>query len=843
MNNNENLILHKKYKLIILIIFIIFIQSTLVMIFLFNKFEIIDKITKLKFKKEETSKISYQVYDNSTENKLKTLITINDTNGIDYVECPNNKIIGNKKKQITFDYIMDKNENYTFKVKSVDNDNINEYTISANDKFINDNGVKINKIKEQNGYKVIDIENMISLDGYKTYYKIGQDEKWIEGKGKIAIHDYDLMTSNLINKDNTISIAAKIENEKNKETVILNKKFEVDTEPKEDSFEADSLIDAVGKTDISTGLYAVNVNDERYNLKIYSFDSNLELDTDTKFGSEEDVAAENKYAKNMIVLKVNGDLIINDGVTLTSYTSKDGYGGPKGMMIYCTGTITNKGTISMTARGAKAEGENVYLWQNLDDSYEYIPAVGAAGGESVTTYRNQYSQGNDGKKGTGRQTGGGGSGGANGADGNPITISGAGGNGTSYSGGTGGGGCNQNSYGTTIKAEDGSSIGGSGGAGIGYRASSSWASRLAGGGAGNPGGKGGENGRGNTSNGTGENGTGGLLIIYSNNINNAGKIEANGSDGSINEYIGGGSSGGGSINVFYKENIDWTGITEAKGGNIAISGSNTNGSHGGDGTISVGNINSGTYQSYIENVKLKDSKVELTKIINNEEVQGNNGNKVENKTEYNLEISEKPALAEITWKSSNENIVSVDKYGKIKLVNSGTATITCIAKTKLGIEYTDSCEVTAAERLYLYYYGNKFTSITGGYEKCARSGRRFSATFNNDNIYIDCNESYGGGGVYTANAINLTQYKYLKSYGKVTSLATYDSNGRQLATTTSKTWGTEYSPANNVTFSVTSRTTELLTLSQDITSLNATYYICNGFNQSHGYIYEIWLEK
>ena len=77
----------------------------------------------------------------------------------------------------------------------------------------------------------------------------------------------------------------------------------------------------------------------------------------------------------MIVLKVNGDLTINEEAKLTAYASKNGYGGPKGMMIYCTGTLTNNGTISMTARGAKTSGQNVYLWQNLNGEYEYIPAV------------------------------------------------------------------------------------------------------------------------------------------------------------------------------------------------------------------------------------------------------------------------------------------------------------------------------------------------------------------------------------------------------------------------------------------------------------------------------------
>ena len=543
----------------------------------------------------------------------------------------------------------------------------------------------------------------------------------------------------------------------------------------------------------------------------------------------------------MVVLKVNGNLTINEGITLTACKSDDGYGGPKGMMIYCTGTLTNNGTVSMTARGAKAEGENVYLWQNLDNSYEYIPAVGATGGESITKHENQSGNGINGYVGNGRQTGGGGSGAANASDADPIAVSGAGGNGTSYSGGAGGGGCNINCY-SKIKAEDGSSTGGKGGDGIGYRYSSSWASRLAGGGAGNPGGKGGQNDSGNAVDGAGENGTGGLLIIYSDNINNTGKIESNGTKGTLYTMISGGSSGGGSINIFYKNNITCTGPIEAKGGKIKGSTDELIGGNGGNGTISIGNISSGTYQSDTGNISLKEDKIELIK-IQNEEVLGNNGNKIESKTEYNIDIEEKPYAAQIIWKSSDENIVTVNQNGKIKFINPGTATITCTAKTKIGIEYTDSCEITAIERLYLYYYGNQFTSITGGYEKYARTGRRFSATFNNDNIYIDCNAGYGGGGVFTINSIDLTQYKYLKSYGQVASWATNDSAGRLMATTTSKTWGSSYVPDNSVTVSSTGKTAELLILTHDIESLQSSYYISNGFNQSHGYLYEIWLEK
>ena len=591
-----------------------------------------------------------------------------------------------------------------------------------------------------------------------------------------------------------------------------------------------------------------------YNIHTIIYNGNLILDGISniegatlsnnvyEFGSKTtDVATENENARNMVVLKVNGNLTINEGITLTACKSDDGYGGPKGMMIYCTGTLTNNGTVSMTARGAKAEGENVYLWQNLDNSYEYIPAVGATGGESITKHENQSGNGINGYVGNGRQTGGGGSGAANASDADPIAVSGAGGNGTSYSGGAGGGGCNINCY-SKIKAEDGSSTGGKGGDGIGYRYSSSWASRLAGGGAGNPGGNGGQNDSGNAIDGAGENGTGGLLIIYSDNINNTGKIESNGSKGTLYTMISGGSSGGGSINIFYKNNITCTGPIEAKGGKIKGSTDELIGGNGGNGTISIGNISSGTYQSDTGNISLKEDKIELIK-IQNEEVLGNNGNKIESKTEYNIDIEEKPYSAQIIWKSSDENIVTVNQNGKIKFINPGTATITCTAKTKIGIEYTDSCEITAIERLYLYYYGNQFTSITGGYEKYARTGRRFSATFNNDNIYIDCNAGYGGGGVFTVNSIDLTQYKYLKSYGQVASWATNDSAGRLMATTTSKTWGSSYVPDNSVTVSSTGKTAELLILTHDIESLQSSYYISNGFNQSHGYLYEIWLEK
>ena len=253
----------------------------------------------------------------------------------------------------------------------------------------------------------------------KTYYKIGENGDWVEGKGKISTLDYDLTQNGKVNEeDNTVTIYAKIVNEIDKDNkledvVTISQKYEVNTDSTQSSLEADSLIDAVEKYNFDDGEYSVKVAEETYNLKVQTFNQNLEIDANTEIGSENDVATENENAKSMVVLKVNGDLTINEEAKLTAYASKNGYGGPKGMMIYCTGTLTNNGTISMNARGAKAEGQNVYLWKNSDNSYEFVPAVGAEGwvksqvvGNSI--FGGRYSKiENSGKNAISRQTAGG----------------------------------------------------------------------------------------------------------------------------------------------------------------------------------------------------------------------------------------------------------------------------------------------------------------------------------------------------------------------------------------------------------------------------------------------------
>ena len=135
----------------------------------------------------------------------------------------------------------------------------------------------------------------------------------------------------------------------------------------------------------------------------------------------------------MLVVKYHKNLIVDSGVTLTANTALDAEGKEtnltykKGMYICVMGDILNFGNISMTARGTyDQEGENVYLWKNIDNTYEYVPAVGGIGGEGIRTTRNQYRKGNSGANGILRATGGGGSGASNASDENPISISGSG---------------------------------------------------------------------------------------------------------------------------------------------------------------------------------------------------------------------------------------------------------------------------------------------------------------------------------------------------------------------------------------------------------------------------------
>ena len=95
-------------------------------------------------------------------------------------------------------------------------------------------------------------------------------------------------------------------------------------------------------------------------------------------------------------------------------------------------------------------------------------------------------------------------------------------------------------------------------------------------------------------------GSGGLLIMYANNIVNNSKITSNGSNGVNKTEVDspGGSSGGGSINIFYENNCENDGEITAVGGEAVqtnIKSAKRKGGKGGNGTVTIGRILEGTF--------------------------------------------------------------------------------------------------------------------------------------------------------------------------------------------------------------------------------------------------------
>ena len=388
----------------------------------------------------------------------------------------------------------------------------------------------------------------------------------------------------------------------------------------------------------NSGVQNIVANGKIYSADVIVYNGNLVLDGNEisiatlsqiqdngitknvyEFGNKDtDVAKMNscdrlEEAKNAVVLKVNGNLTINENNILTSCKSDSGHGGPKGLFIYCTGTLTNNGEVSMTARGAMAAGEDIYLWKNTNETYEIIPATGARRLDSniPSTGVKEGAQGNNG---AGRGTGSGGQGGymTNGNNGSSNSYIGASTSGTSYAGGNGTGGlvrCNAGAIDETYTRAYANHCGSMGGNGHAYDVGNTY--YFAGAGAGIVGGTSGycRLGTENTDS-KGHNGTGGLLVVYADNFNNQGTISSNGSNGAgawcslPGDYkgaVGGGGSGGGSINIFYKT-LTNSGTITANGGSGGDVQSCTNGNMGyinggagGNGSVTLGNVSTGNF--------------------------------------------------------------------------------------------------------------------------------------------------------------------------------------------------------------------------------------------------------
>ncbi len=457
---------NKKIKLVVFVIIIVIVYVII------NKNNLMENIER-NIKAEEEPKIAelftYTMYDNQNDDKIKVLVKVQSEDGLEYIETPDNhKIQCNGKKVMALDYEVKKDQNYVFKVKE-SNKEVQNQNLKVDNEYIKNKILNVKNPTEGTGITTLQINRYMDFDDFTMYYKIGEKGQWQLCNNKegmeIVKDDYlDLYESNLINEDNTITVDIKLVSKQEINKILFNKNYKINMQPQTDI--DGGIIQEIEKRELKNdGHIEVTIGDETYSMHTYVFDEDQEWNTNQTFGDANDIGTANSYAKNMVVVKVNGNLTIDENVTVTAYNSL--YGGPKGMLLYVTGDIINKGTISMTARGAKAEGQNVYLWENTDGSCESIDATGGKGGASysISTQANATSvvrNGNNGNNGVYRRTGGGGTGsGRNWWRG--ISV-GAGGRGTPYSGGSGSGAANSDGTGDSelrpASSGAGSSVGG-----------------------------------------------------------------------------------------------------------------------------------------------------------------------------------------------------------------------------------------------------------------------------------------------------------------------------------------------------------------------------------------------
>lgn len=157
---------------------------------------------------------------------------------------------------------------------------------------------------------------------------------------------------------------------------------------------AETLYDLITYNNIPNGVhtYYCSKNNIELDFEIVTYKYPVILSNETNLYLGNTVAD-----TQMLILKFENDLYIENGYILTPPVRK------KGFIIYCNNILNNKGTISMTARGANTEGQNLYLYNN-----EMVPAIGGSPG--TRAYYNIYSlsYASNGNPGINRGTGAGG---------------------------------------------------------------------------------------------------------------------------------------------------------------------------------------------------------------------------------------------------------------------------------------------------------------------------------------------------------------------------------------------------------------------------------------------------
>jgi hypothetical protein len=296
-----------------------------------------------------------------------------------------------------------------------------------------------------------------------------------------------------------------------------------------------------------------------YGVEVSVLTGNQVISANTNWGTS---TADDRFT----IVRVEGDLTINSGVTVTTLARK------LGLCLFVTGNLVVNGTLTMTARGANhsATGSNLTPYGLKVSNTAVNGTVSATGGAvKAKTFANVNAAGDTGNTGSGLASGGGGTGG-----GYSGTSTGAAG--TCFSGG-GGGGAVYN-FGGDGGISTAVANGGAGGNG------SNISTQDHGGGAGNPGGLGD---RGTNVGANGSSGTGGGLYVFCQGnvtIGATGVISSNGSTGGTGTR-GGGGSGGGIVHLYRGGTLTNSGSITANGGTGGAGSETANGGAGGAGWV------------------------------------------------------------------------------------------------------------------------------------------------------------------------------------------------------------------------------------------------------------------
>jgi len=335
---------------------------------------------------------------------------------------------------------------------------------------------------------------------------------------------------------------------------------------------------------------SVNINNVLLSFNLYKLPNNFIFDSQLKVNSIFSLCKIDDCDTQVIL----GNCIsIALGIVLTPPKRC------KGLIIYDINCLTNNGTISMTSRGCISEGKDIFLYDDIVDGMQYVPAKGATGGNAFyIPSGDHWYNGVNGANGINRQSGGGGTG--SGRNYSSTVYVGRGGYGTSFSGGSGSGASQSDGGGgwPAYSADDPDN-GGKGTNGIVHSSNGSGYGQLC------------TSGQGNPINTYYEiyrfgisitpcvdiGGTGGLLIIYCRILNNNGNIQSNGGNkmfacptSTYGCTTSGGASGGGSVNIFSSLILKQGTITATGGKNFTLSGyqnMSLNGGDGGNGCITI----------------------------------------------------------------------------------------------------------------------------------------------------------------------------------------------------------------------------------------------------------------